>query len=232
MSRRKSPDPLGNSNTRQMLDELDVLMEKMLALPVNQVDESVATLPAPAAVAPPAAREAPRPAGDTSRRAEQAPGTFETQAQVLVGQLSILHSPATHQALPSPKTPARDDRASAAALAKVPAREDAALGSFSVVDTTSEFLPPLSSLAPAVAEIQLPAPRRFRLRFSLRPRPLLWINQGFDVLTQRLGLPGSWLRHTSGRALLGALGLVLLSVALTWWLKETLGWTWPWESVE
>lgn len=232
MSRRKSSDPLG-SNTRQMLDELDVLMEKMLALPVNQLDESAESPSAPATVAsPPPARQSPRTGGDNSHVEEKSISVPVAQAQLVVGQLSILHSPTTHQALPTPKLPTRDDRAAVAVLATAPECENAAIGSYGVADTASEFLPPLSSLAPAVAEARLPAAQRFALRFSFRVRPLLWVNQGFDLLTQRLGVPGSWLRHSRGRACLGALGLLLLTAALTWWLKETLGWTWLWESVE
>src|SRR5262245_2918322 len=166
MSRRKPPDPLG-SNTRQMLDELDVLMEKMLALPVNQLEGSAAPSPA--------ARNLPEPRAQTSTRT--ASRAESGSPQILVGQLSILHSPTTHDAFPSPKSPTRDDRV--AAIAAAPRREEAEVGTYGggdTGDTASEYLPPLSSLPPATGEVRLPAARRF----SLRIRPLLWLNQGFD----------------------------------------------------
>lgn len=228
MSRRKSPDPL-SGNTRQMLDELDVLMEKMLALPVNQIEGNIETPSQPAAVTPPpAARNLPEPRAQAGSR--PATRTESGNAQILVGSLSILHGPTTHDAIPSPKSSTRDARA--VAVAAAPLHEDAEHGAHGGSETASEHLPPLSSLTSAVGEAGVPLARRFSLRLSLRFRPLLWLNQSFDVLTQRLGLPGSWLRHANGRAFLGVLGLSLLAAALTWWLKETLGWTWLWESVE
>jgi hypothetical protein len=203
MSRRKSPDPLG-SNTRQMLDELDSLMEKMLALPVNQLEDSATATSTTAPVAVQAPRE-PRLA--TPVRAEAMPAA--TSGQVLVAQIAVVHSPATHDVLPSPKS-TRDSWAE-----YQPSNQD-------------EVLPPLASLVAPVAETNPSASRLFLFRF----RPLLWLNQGFDQLTQRLGFAGSWLRSSRGRMVIGVVGLTLLALAAGWWLKEWLGWTWSWDSLE
>ena len=60
----QAPRPRPLSPTRQQLDELDALLERMLALPVSAADEpaaaSTAELPAPPA-APPALPEPPPP---------------------------------------------------------------------------------------------------------------------------------------------------------------------------
>jgi hypothetical protein len=47
-------------------------------------------------------------------------------------------------------------------------------------------------------------------------RPLVWCNQLFDHCTTWLGEPGEWLRSRQGRAVLGWSGLVLLAGAVTW----------------
>src|SRR5262245_59663227 len=55
MSTSPAPRSTGSAHlnsTQQMLDELDALMQKMLALPVNELDEEPAA-PAKVAVAPP-----------------------------------------------------------------------------------------------------------------------------------------------------------------------------------
>ena len=54
------PEPPALNATRQMLDELDALMERMLALPVNDAEE-----PASALMEPPAALTKSRPLAAT-----------------------------------------------------------------------------------------------------------------------------------------------------------------------
>lgn len=198
----KFKDSLG-SNTRQMLDELDALMEKMLALPVNQTPEAApmtatsSAEPAPASIQAPPVFSGPR--------ARSAP--VAASAQVLVGQLAVLHSqgaarPARPQAREAPPEPA-------------PSSFD------------ENIPPPLARLAqPAVSRAMAPRPSSFSFR------PLLWFNQGFDLFTQRLGLAGGWLRSSQGRLVLGLLGLALLGMAAGWLLKDWLGWTWELDSLE
>lgn len=41
-------------------------------------------------------------------------------------------------------------------------------------------------------------------------RPLLWLNQAFELSTLSLGGVGTWLRGERGRALLGWTGVLLL----------------------
>src|SRR5207248_94689 len=55
--------------------------------------------------------------------------------------------------------------------------------------------------------------------------PLVALNWIFDLYTFPLGPPGRWLRGPGGRTLLGAIGLVCWTLALTWGLVAWMGWT-------
>jgi hypothetical protein len=57
-------------------------------------------------------------------------------------------------------------------------------------------------------------------------RPLLWSNRTFDWCTGLLGGPGRWLRGVRGRALLGWVGLGLIAGGLVWMAVTELGWKW------
>jgi hypothetical protein len=57
-------------------------------------------------------------------------------------------------------------------------------------------------------------------------RPLVWINQGFDLLVAQGGPFGRWLSSPTGRTALGCGGLLLLAGALAWGLLDWIGWTW------
>src|SRR5262249_13744262 len=57
-------------------------------------------------------------------------------------------------------------------------------------------------------------------------RSLVWANRTFDRWTCRLGRPGRWLQGTTGRTVLGWLGIGLLCVAAGWGLSNWFDWTW------
>jgi len=63
-------------------------------------------------------------------------------------------------------------------------------------------------------------------RVPLVLKPLLWINQVFDVGTWLLGPLGRWLRGTRGRFFLGWIGLGLLAAAAAWAVLGWTGWIW------
>src|SRR5436309_15893108 len=95
----RSPDPLPNS-TRQMLDELDALMERMLALPVNELEDGPAKL-APQLSAQVTVVESPQDPVEQAYSPVQAPSA---QGKVLVGRLSAPPSYTTEveEEIPSP----------------------------------------------------------------------------------------------------------------------------------
>lgn len=80
------------------------------------------------------------------------------------------------------------------------------------VETTS--VSPPSDQKPAT-----PAEDRFAVR------PLLWLNQGFDLMVGWAGPPGRWLTGFSGHTFLGYLGIVCLVGAVAMLTLDLLGWT-------
>ncbi len=202
MSKTMPNDPTLQT-TKQMLDELDALMEKMLSLPVNDPDDA-----------------SPFP-----QEVVKAP----TLTPTLSATLTLLEPPALTASPPPVSVSASEPLASHPAvnpphfempveqpiLFHEPAPQPAPI--------TNEVLPPsvLTKLAPLLAEIpEASAPLTTQWGYG----PLLWINQGFDGATTILGGAGEWLRSQIGRAILGVSGIAMALVAVAWFLKDWLGW--------
>jgi hypothetical protein len=183
--RRRSRPP---GPSRQQIDELDALLERMLALPVNATDEPAA-VPAPAPVAVAAAPALPL----ESPPAEAPAAEHLPLAATLIPPVSPPLPP------PSVNPP------------------------HLVVPMQSSTAPPAAAALPR----RLTPPNYRRVaRVPLSLRPLVWLNRGFDRWTMRVGTPGRWLRHSSGRALLGWTGLLLLAAALGIVAFDWIGWPW------
>lgn len=204
MSREKPPqgkEPTSLQSTRQMLDELDELMERMLSLPVQDVEAAAAApreivrlptmsatltvLERPAADEEPSA--APRESGGSARQLPREVPNYSTE----------LDSPA-------------------ADLAPEPIPEEA------IPPGVQELPLPEAPAAPSIEPMKV----KRRSLAGLLLQLLLWTNQGFDRATLLLGGPGQWLRGSRGRSFLGRVGLVLLLLAIGWLLKDWLGWAW------
>ena len=223
MSNPGAPNDPSPNSTRQMLDELDALMERMLALPVNDLAEQAAAVSPPLSAkvtvveAQPAPVEAPR----SSSAAATPPG------KVLVGRLSAPPSYTTEmeEEKPRPKKKDKEPRPSGEQIME----KQASLWT-EPLPTPDEILPPLV-VKPAPAEVK-------RLRGKHRSLsgaailPLLWINQAYDRATVVLGPLGRWLRGVHGRKLLGLIGLGLLALAALWLLHDWLGWNWMGDPLE
>lgn len=187
-------------STKQMLDELDALMEKMLSLPVNDPQE-----------APAFPKEVVKP---------------PTLTPTLSATLTLLEAPTTAPA-PALSQPEPNEHPSVNPphLALQPAEPELPQFHGSVPQPeplTNEVTPPsvISKLEPLLAEIPEASPP---LTTQWCYLPLLWINQGFDSVTMRLGA-GAWMRTQVGRMLLGLSGITMLVVAAAWFLKDWLGW--------
>jgi hypothetical protein len=207
--------------TRQQLDELDALMQRMLALPVNAVEDSPTS-------------------ADQSVRNETAAENRSTSSDP---PSSPSPSPESPSPLPAHSIAAEDHKAEAGVNETRPSTEvsespeEDVLGftpspvhpkKYAVVHTESDrFFSARSQVSLAkphprsVPEGPLPMPR---LAWPLRP--LLWINRAFDGSTAWLGPLGRWQREPTGLALLGWTGFLLLVAALAWVAVDTLGWTW------
>jgi hypothetical protein len=197
-SGQSSKDTPGLHATRQMLDELDALMERMLALPVNEPEEPPAT-----PVAPPIAPSAPK----------------LTLLQVPVDDLPL---DAAH-AGPNPShLPTLNARRSADAPATLPLLPH--VPAVAPTPLSDRVVPPPMQPSPDALLAEVPAPAEPHGSWFILP--LLWGNRAFDQCTLLLGETGAWLRSPGGRAVLGAAGLVMLVAAGLWAARDWLGWSW------
>lgn len=226
MSSSKTPnDPLPNS-TRQMLDELDALMERMLALPVNDLEDGPTSLP-PMATAKVTVVEAPPPPAPVAEVLEAIPAPAPPPGKVLVGRLSAPPSYTTdlEEEKPRRKKKAKESR---------PKNEENVAEQVNLwsepLPTPDEILPPL--IVPPAPREERRIPMRRRSLSSLLLQPLLWINHLYDRATVVLGPLGRWLRGVRGRKVVGLVGLGLLALAALWWLHDWMGWNWLGDPLE
>jgi hypothetical protein len=213
--------------TRQQLDELDALMQRMLALPVDPPDD-LANPPiqqpdtisegtsAPSEAGPwAAAALAPEPAipVQVEEPHEKGDSPLEDRgtAPFFLGQSEPLPPAADPVPLPSPSERIESWGYTSRAPVVVP---------FAGLDSPRSVEVKLGKSAGVSAENS----RSRRVAWPVYP--LLWINWTFDRATRLLGPLGRWLRGPGGRALLGWGGLLLLAAALVWLAWDGLGWTW------
>jgi hypothetical protein len=249
-----SPPGSASHPTRQLLDELDALMQRMLALPVNQLEEELRTMAEETSTTPTGERpvveneETARTTAPEGDSPKASPGGPDPDGPPAVGparadgaaEVAPPHAPlASFQPLPaaeqgSPLAPSAETEAP---------REKADSDWERLLPAGPEVLAALGRPAPkenADHEVRIadrgapigeglttaqPSTRLLDPPSSLWLRPVLWINQVFDWCTPWLGRPGRWLRGPVGRALLGWVGLGLLAGAAAWLLAYRFGWT-------
>ncbi len=199
----KTPNDASLQSTKQMLDELDALMEKMLTLPVSDLDEAPAFPPPilkePALAAtltllePGESSSVPTGKKLANPKPEDTP---ETEARKTPWPFNPPHylPPANTSSKPEPMTN-------------------------EVVPTS--VLPKLEPLMQEIAAVPGPS-----LGTQWLYAPLVWVNLGFDGATLAFGGAGNWMRSDAGRLLLGLSGIVLLAAGVIWFLKDWLGWNW------
>jgi len=197
----------GNSSpadqpTRQQLDELDELMERMLALPVDHPNEEGGRID----VRPGVSHLAVTPPASLG----PAPAFYVT------GMVGAPRKPEVSQPVrdPGEKIPGKHDsnRQSPATMGSNPSSTEAG----TVFETSNLSASPLFRSRMAYAGWQA----------AWYLRPIVWSNRVYDAGTWWLGPPGRWLRGNRGRGLLGLAGLLLLIGALAWVAIDGLGWTW------
>jgi hypothetical protein len=200
-----SPPPARGNPTRQQLDELDALLQRMLALPLNQLDQA-ADLPAddpppaprptpPRAAAPP---PAPRPVAPPPRPVPAPPAPVNpTPPPPGIEALHFRTPP-----LPEPAPP--------------------------VEAVQPVALPPAP---PPVAPVVTPPPRPTPWASPPQAAPV-WlrvmsaVDAGvFGVLGQ-FGPLGRALGRPAGRDMLGVAGLLAMAAAAVWMAADWFGWTW------
>lgn len=190
----KTPNDSSLQSTKQMLDELDALMDRMLALPVNEMDDAPAF---PKEIVP---------------------------EKALAATLTLLQSPpplpAPAPLLETPSHPAVNPPHRILAVTELTAEP---LSVPTPAPLTNDVAPPslLPQLEALLANMPAASPPSASLGVYL---PLLWINQAFDGCTLILGPSGTKLRSQAGRMMLGFVGVVLLMASATWFLRDWLGW--------
>jgi len=198
--------------TRQQLDDLDALMQRMLALPVSGAEE----------LAPTPVRTQAVPSPTTFSEQSSARPLIEEEA---AGPL-VIETFTMYAALEHP--PLRSLQEDAGAEPRVledfrfdlpPVRRSAATSG------------PKESVEPVEEEVDTPAPPALltvgaKVIVAGWLRPLLWCNQAYDGCTMWLGPLGRRLRGDRARGTLGWTGILLLVAAATWVAVEGIGWIW------
>lgn len=186
--------------TRQQLDELEALMQRMLALPVNQLDagaDDELTLPALAPI--------------------DLPPVWESEPAAPVRE-----TPPAKNGAPKPTN-------GKAEPATVALHEPAASERPNVLELEENLRPVAANLTivhrAATPETPWRLPTSAR-RVPVPLRPLVWVNRAFDRVVGLFGAPGRWLRGARGRAAIGWAGLVMFAAAAAWAFLEWMGWTW------
>ena len=197
--------------TSALLDELDALLQRMLALPVDgrSLPENVSLITvAEAAPEPLVAYSTPPPP----------PSPLVAPDDLFFQSLS---GGQNADALAPPPGPP-------VSLGPLRAMDERSVPS----STSPPPLPP--ALAPDLLDLkgrtrpELPPSREPAPLWDLPwwAYPLAWGNTAFDGCTRLLGGPGRWLRGPSGKTLLGWAGLAMLAVAGGLALHDWFGWTW------
>jgi hypothetical protein len=208
--------------TREQLDELDALMQRMLALPINPPEEVPFTPPS----SPVTATVDPSVLSENMLRNSQ-PGVPEP------GPIAGVSQPGAGTAT--------EERALAGPAGPAPVTE---MPQFVPLETSAADQPVAGGEGGGSLELPLfEANRRTepKTQDGARPaheqasssqlrlpgilRPLILLNQCFDSLIGLLGRPGRVLGGDVGRWFFGLAGLAMLAAAATWAALE-LGWMW------
>jgi len=203
-----------------MLDELDALMERMLALPVNDLEDVPREPPQrPALAATLTVLEEPR----------ESPSPSETvgQEELLNREYPAAESQADASSYQTSETipPSSDDFESSLA----PSSPGFASGpnyewrGQAAETTGAETLPPLIRPRSTAVLVPYRKPRRTLAGWLLSP--LVRFNLAFDRWMSRLGWAGGWARRPWGRLTLGLIGLGMMLGAIGWVLYDWSNWT-------
>lgn len=230
MSSPAPPRPTGVvSSTRQQLDELDALIERMLVLPVDAGDD----LPAATEEVPPApalaAASAPESSPITERTAEGDGQGSPGPAEIAFPRWAGAGSPdAAGQPSALPATVGKDGAPGGAGPGTAPPPGPP------MRPTTGQVVSPTSipgmALEPgdstSTTGTSRHAPNEGRSVLAPLWWPLRCTNRVFDACTGWLGPVGRWLQGPWGRTFLGLVGLMLLAAAAALGVLDWMGWTW------
>lgn len=223
-----------HQQTRQQLEELDSLLQRMLSLPVNP-----ATASAPVPAATPEAFAPSPPTQTLPARSAASDATVQSwRVQNPMQEPTILPFSNPQPPLATPVEPLPEPRFFAtSAAAPAPAMAASPLPYTMVFgpQTTAAGMPAANVLPPMYAPgMGIPAPQWEAPKTAALDRPplpmSLWpiylINRIFDLLTLPLGPLGSWLRQSSGRNVMGWMGVLMILAAIGWAVADWYGLDW------
>ena len=224
-SKTRTSSPL--QSTRQMLDELDTLMERMLALPVGD-EEDLPPLPRDVPVQA-TVKATYTPIGETTGAEEAEEDSFaDPQERSLLQRVDNLLADVDMGTDTSSPSYAADERLDFGSTAKVPHFAPEVVPDPFFADPEVPP-PPIVRSAPAIPAAPAaphpvvrptPVTARNMQAVSLPLLPLLWVNQTFDACTSVLGPIGRGIRGERGHQVLGAVGLFCLGLAGLWFVVE------------
>jgi len=194
--------------TRQQLDELDSLLQKMLALPVAQIEEALPASKLEQPVPPP----------------PPAPPKFPPAA-VAYGL-----PPAADFAANSGAPPAAPAPKKGWAIDLNPREGSSVLGEHSPLAgadrSSTKAALSLTTLPTPVSEpLPRPSPRS-AARVPMWVRPLAAISGRFERLMLDFGFLGRIVVSPAGRGLMGYAGLAMLAASAAWGVLAWVGWSW------
>jgi hypothetical protein len=222
--------------SREQLDELDALLQRMLELPVDPTEDT-----APAAsnnestkIPPPAPKDIPSvttiPSPGGLKRPVQPRGyvddrgTSRQGSEVPKGEAKkpVARRPAKPVQKPSCTPPATPTPSPVGPTIKIvaPGTGAPAQPAQQPSPTSPEAVAAEAGIAVAtvVPATGTPAP------LAVWQWPLGWLNLMFDFVASRLGPPGRWARQPTGRRILGWIGVALLVVSLALLILDWIGW--------
>jgi hypothetical protein len=194
--------------SRVLFEELDALLERMLALPVSYAEE----------------------AEEVARREHEGEEPLPEVPLITIAEAGLEADPGTMPLTPTSLTnDTLYEQSEPDALPDNPPAPVPRLPSFEAPPSfpLQPEQTPLSKPAPIPegrTEDHLPLPSLPRA--PLWARPLVWCNTTFDTYLMRLGTPGRWLGGPGGKTLLGWTGLLCLLTAGGLFLCDWFGWTW------
>ena len=211
--------PSPNDLTRQQLDELDSLLQRMLTLPLNPADGGTPT-PAPATgwrVDPPAPATAPAPHIAAPPLPPDPPAARAPVVAVPIRPPRPAPPPPAPMPSPEPAVPAVERRAAPPPRISAPP--------VAVPEPHFEPPSPFEGMAPARPELAA-APEEESSPVPVALWPLVALNWTVDLLLGLFGPPGRFLRSGFGKYLLGLAGLALLIYTATH-VADEKGWLTP-----
>ena len=196
-----------HQQTRQQLDDLDALLERMLTLPSGQSDMSDA-------MAEPMPAESFAPLPPTLPQSYPAARTVNTQQIVQAWRLAPPPAPVEPPMAVAIDAPAAPYPFSLVFGQPMPTEGPVAPAPFAVST-------PAPTIAPAWATA-VPTPTEVSESTSLVAWPFVIVNRIFDMLTHLLGPLGAWARQPAGRTAIGILGILMILGAIGWGVADFL----------